>query len=425
MKKHTNTSRIYIITAIIVLIGGMLLSGYSAYSSYKSQREFLGQRVAGLATALPRDVIANLPGEESDAGTKDYLTLKKTLQDIAAVNPDIRFIYVTKQRDNKIYFLADSEPEGSEDESPPGQEYEEADPDYREAHININTAVIGPTKDRWGTWISGVSSIVDDDEISAVLGMDIPADKYIQNVIVSAVILMIPTVLFSTLLFMLASRSRLREKDLAERMNLLTLVTDNVRTPLEGVRWASEQLAAKEDIKNSPELNQLAMLLSTGTAKVIESVKDIVDATESSKTNTHIAMDDRVDIVALVIDVVDSLKLNALTKNINILLGSSWPASYIIDTNEKELNRAIAGIITRVVTNSQSQHSINLDFVTTDGRWMVRIYDPAKTQADTLRLIENLAVQQLILRQLGAELQMENDNTIRISSPIKSSDIQK
>lgn len=129
MKK--SATRLYAVSIIIIAIVGAGLTAYSVLTSISSQKKFLQQRVAGLASAVPRDTILKLPGKEEDADTKEYAEIKKTMQDIAAVNPDIRFIYVTKERDNTIYFVADSEPAGSEDESPPGQSYDEVDPLYQ------------------------------------------------------------------------------------------------------------------------------------------------------------------------------------------------------------------------------------------------------------------------------------------------------
>lgn len=76
--------------------------------------------------------------------------------------------------------MVDSEPESSEDYSPPGQEYTEADEPTFKAINNGNDIITEPSTDRWGTWISAYIPIRH--EVSgktiAVYGMDFDAKSW-------------------------------------------------------------------------------------------------------------------------------------------------------------------------------------------------------------------------------------------------------
>jgi PAS domain S-box-containing protein len=94
--------------------------------------------------------------------------------------PRVRFIYLMREVQGKVIFLADSEPPGSPDESPPGQVYEEASSGIRDAFANGKSIVEGPDTDRWGTWVSGYAPLNDvrTGQPFAVLGVDLDAQDY-------------------------------------------------------------------------------------------------------------------------------------------------------------------------------------------------------------------------------------------------------
>ena len=76
------------------------------------------------ARTVNLDRIKALSGTERDLGTPTYLRVKEQLAGIRAVNPKCSFVYLMARRaDDKVFFYADSEPVGSDNESPAGQPY--------------------------------------------------------------------------------------------------------------------------------------------------------------------------------------------------------------------------------------------------------------------------------------------------------------
>ena len=107
-----------------------------------------------IAAAVPQALVANLQWDETDLTNPGYQALKDRMMALVAANQDMRFVLLTGFKDGKAYFLVDSEKPGSKDYSPPGQLYDEAEPEYLRAVGTHQQFVLGPLTDRWGTWVS-------------------------------------------------------------------------------------------------------------------------------------------------------------------------------------------------------------------------------------------------------------------------------
>lgn len=107
-----------------------------------------------IAAAIPPELVANLQWSEADIESPGYQAIKTRLMSLAAANQDLRFVLLTGFKDDKAFFLADSEKPNSPDYSPPGQLYGEAEPEYLQAVATHQPFVIGPLYDRWGSWVS-------------------------------------------------------------------------------------------------------------------------------------------------------------------------------------------------------------------------------------------------------------------------------
>ncbi|MBN1295351.1 response regulator [bacterium] len=158
--------------------------------------EILGHvRLAAETVNLER--IQALTGEESDQESLNYLKIKNQLRDLCSTHPLCRFIYLVRRhpdpasgtdpscKKGPIFFLVDSEPVGSENESPPGQLYLEASEDFHRVFDTLVEDVEGPLTDRWGTWVTAFLPLVQPGtgKVIAVLCMDIDARNWNRAII--------------------------------------------------------------------------------------------------------------------------------------------------------------------------------------------------------------------------------------------------
>ena len=141
-------------------------------------RAVLLQQVRLVAQPVNVKRVMALSGTEADMDSPGYRRVKEHLVAVRSANSQYRFLYIMGRRaDGVIFFIADSEPVGSKDYSPPGQVYEEASEGYRRVFDSKSAAVEGPVTDRWGVWVSALVPLTDPEtgSVVAVLGMDIDA----------------------------------------------------------------------------------------------------------------------------------------------------------------------------------------------------------------------------------------------------------
>ena len=163
---------------VSILVAGVLgVCWLTVHAEHEMREELLG-RAQLAANALNIARIRTLTGSEADLESADYRQLKEQFAAIRASQPDCRYIYLMGRRaDGTLFFFVDSEPEDSEDYSPPGQTYEEASAEDLHVFEAKAASVVGPSSDRWGTWVSAMVPVIDpqNGKMIAVLGMDIAA----------------------------------------------------------------------------------------------------------------------------------------------------------------------------------------------------------------------------------------------------------
>jgi len=169
-----------IIILLIILTFGITYVFYIRESSINQEREKVLQIASSIEASIPKDEIAALPENPTYLQNQDFSRLKEILQKIIVVNKNVRFAYFYMERNNKLFFIVDSEPKTSEDYSPPGQEYTEASPIDKQPFIDGKAQLTSPTIDRWGTWVSAEVPVKDikTGNVVAVFGMDYDANSW-------------------------------------------------------------------------------------------------------------------------------------------------------------------------------------------------------------------------------------------------------
>lgn len=169
------------IIALIIIIAGIILTIWSAQQQDLAMRNDLLLKTSIAETGVSFEQVRSLSGSAADIASPDYQTLKTQLKKIRAADPDIRFAYLTGQRqDGTIILYADSESPESADYSPPGQIYTEAPAVLTSLFKTGEMASEGPYTDRWGTWVSGFIPVTDPTtgKIIAIFGVDVDAKNW-------------------------------------------------------------------------------------------------------------------------------------------------------------------------------------------------------------------------------------------------------
>ena len=231
---------------IMLIIAGVAGTYFNVKTTSHQLRSSLRGRVASISAFVESEEIADIAKRPSDTETVAYKDLKSRLRQAAYVNPDVRYVYVMGRDDEGIFFFGDSvDPKDEVNYSAPGTRYDEASPELKAVFDNGEDLIEGPSKDKYGTWLSGLSPVKDlDGKVIAVVGIDLPYSTYQQELIKNA---SIPVGAITTLLIILwfGMRSRRRQQESFDlKAELVSIASHDLRSPLAGIEWAVKEVAS-------------------------------------------------------------------------------------------------------------------------------------------------------------------------------------
>lgn len=176
--------RLVVVGLVIVMIAGWTIANVVGREKDREMREEILNRTKIAAATIDPRLVRQLTWSHGDLGQPYYETLKAQMMAIRGANEDLVFASLMGIRDSKSYVLVDSEPPESEDYSPPGQYYEEADPEYNRLLERRVPFVIGPLYDRWGVWMTGAVPIteVGPPPGAVALALDLNASHWTTNI---------------------------------------------------------------------------------------------------------------------------------------------------------------------------------------------------------------------------------------------------
>lgn len=167
-----------LVLLILFLVLGGILTNLAGLYSERERKKDLVQLASSLAATIHADHFKDLSGAAADIEKPEYRALKGTLNKVNAAFPEVAYVYLMGQRDGKVFFYADAEGDNATSSVPaalPGDIYEDVTDDIRSAFRGVLTFG-GPYTDDWGTLVSGLAPIRDDNgRTVAILGIDVPA----------------------------------------------------------------------------------------------------------------------------------------------------------------------------------------------------------------------------------------------------------
>ncbi|MDQ5954433.1 MAG: hypothetical protein QG583_361 [Patescibacteria group bacterium] len=272
----------YVVIIVIILLVGIFATFYTYKDVSNNTQKTLLKDVASMAVAFNIDDIMNLTGTPLDLTSPVYLSLKNKLETIRATNEEVRFVYFLGYRNDQVFFYLDSEPDTSEDYSPPGQVYDEA----TDLDIEILKGEKGEgiefSTDRWGSWLTSLVSIKHEGQVIAVLGMDMSADRYFRNLYTHLAIPIISTIFVLILIFIGLLLRRKEKEYISFKEKLFSLATHDLRSPLTGISWLTETTLMnkegmrKEDMQNIEQIHEKVKTL-------LNSVNTLLASTDERK----------------------------------------------------------------------------------------------------------------------------------------------
>lgn len=359
-----------LVAFIIIFIIGAAVAG--AWYDYRSAdhviRQQLEDRSETIALLLDQTDLKQLTGKESDTSALYYQRLKKTLSSLKAANPDIRSLYYTVAKDDKLYFYVDSEKPDSPVYSPPGEFYPDASDEFKAIFVNGKGINEGPSKDDYGTWVSGLAPVRDSfsGQVLGVLGIDIDASYYYSAVVSAGAV---PVLLGLILLGIVLAYEwlRLREaRTLRLQSELVSIASHELRSPLAGVRWSVERLLHK--LKGDDHEIARGIFMSVNNLQA--GVDDIMQITrQSSRKNRKLEYSD-CDMTALLATICNTQKLSAEQRGVMLNIDESWHPSDTgavrIHCDADRMKRALHNVISNAVKYTRDNTEVTVTYRQTD-----------------------------------------------------------
>lgn len=221
---------------ILIILGWLITQKIGAYFRQSNVDE-LSAKVNTASSAVNFRRVETLTATPADIGTPDYERLKEQLKAINEANFELRYVYLMRFDKGKIIFLVDSEPDFSVNISLPGQVYEEADPELKRNFFSHQTFIIDAYTDRWGSWVSAFSPVVDlkSNKMVALIGMDMDVriwqQKTFRHRLLGILISFCMFILFSVF-FIISQINRVSAEKIAVSQKHLQTLIDNIPSPV-------------------------------------------------------------------------------------------------------------------------------------------------------------------------------------------------
>ncbi|HSD56093.1 MAG TPA: ATP-binding protein [Candidatus Saccharimonadales bacterium] len=360
----------YVVALIISVTGGLAI--FAARQHTEDVRTMLAERSVTVASALDSRDIQELQGTSADGDTVIYKELKAKLANIKASNSNARGLYLTGERNGRLFFYVDSEQPNSDYYSPPGEYYDDATNEFKNIFKNGEPVVEGPVKDDFGTFISGLAPIYDDSgrKVIAVLGIDVDASKYYRGIIFAT---MSPILSGLSLLLLIAFFEWTRRKSrqlLTLRSELVSVASHELRTPITGIRWAAESL---QHTVTDPRAAPMIRAIYNSAVSLQASTDDILELTHAMKQQKAVMAP--IDLTSLVQEIVNPQILAASQKGVDLIIDESWPKQLVVVCDAGKLKRALNNVISNAIKYTRDNTTVTIKYTGSEHEHHIQVAD--------------------------------------------------
>jgi PAS domain S-box-containing protein len=167
---------------ILVTLGVLGTWWTSKYVDREKREELLNQALL-VKQAVNVQVVKTFTGTNADLNSANYQQLAEQLSIILKTKNNCRYLYLLgRNPDGSVFFFLDID---EVDKAKPGEVYHEASKALKEIFDKGNSLVEGPLPDKWGTWVTALVPVNDDQtgKVIAVLGMDVDAQIWKSDVL--------------------------------------------------------------------------------------------------------------------------------------------------------------------------------------------------------------------------------------------------
>jgi len=372
--KSVGLGHLYFLAAAVLLIG-IVATIYVFFAVKSSSERSLLMRTDTVAQLVDVDTVKSLSGSGEDLNNPGYLALKEKLRKTLAVNPDIRFIYLTGLRNGQIFFFVDSESPDSQNYSPPGQIYSEASEKFFGVFSSKISIVEGIFTDRWGTWLSALTPVIDpqNGEVVAVAGMDISANSHIRELVIYS---FLPALVTLFLLAIIGAYYFTRKKEIDQltvKAELVSMAAHEIRSPLTSIAWGVDGLLA--DLKGKvPQTDaETLQIIKASCYNLLKTVNGFLDLYSLENPKTKIDFKET-EMISVFQELIENSKLSAMEKGIDLEIRPDKELIYVSGDRDK-LKRAFANLLSNAIKYSKPNSVVILSCEEKESSYVFAVSD--------------------------------------------------
>jgi signal transduction histidine kinase len=259
----------------------------------------------------------------------------------------------------QLFFFVDSEAPDSPQYSAAGEPYEDGTSEDNTIFENGMAFVEGPTKDSYGTFISGIAPIFKPSttDVIAVLGIDVDADTYWRDIIFAS---LIPLLVGTAIVLILTIFERIRRHNaelLALRSELVSVASHELRNPITGIRWAAESM---QKITSDDKVLKIASAILNSALHLQASTDDILEL--SHATSGRALTLKPTDLNLLMREIIETQALSAEKNGILINFDKYWPAKLMVTVDPDQIRRALHNIISNAIKYTRPNTTITITY---------------------------------------------------------------
>ena len=234
---------------------------------------------------------------------------------------------------------------------------------------NKENLVEGPISDRWGTWISALTPIVDEEtgNVVAVLGMDVDAGNQFQSLLLYALFPGVITIFLSLLALLGQEIIRKEQKLMALRAELVAVASHDLRAPLIAITWAVETLLAGDYGNMQKQQKEVLQKILENCHALLKMSNSVLELPSLQEKRMELADRFSCDMIAVLEEVMKTLALAAQEKGVEIVLDASMPSTMKAQGEYDKLREVFSNLISNAIKYSRQGGKVTIGYAKKDG----------------------------------------------------------